>query len=172
MKVQQILYSICVIALAMPLIVNAEIYKWKDKNGVTRYSDRPPSGNVKADTLGVKTPVRPKPAAKNVSDPTTQGEVGNENLHERFKEPEDPEAEAARVRARNAEIEKKNKLEKEAQAKIDAENCKGARANYQTYAQGGRIYKTNEKGEREYLGDAELESGKAKAQAEIQEFCK
>ncbi|HLD10422.1 MAG TPA: DUF4124 domain-containing protein, partial [Methylophilaceae bacterium] len=28
--------------MALPIAGNAEVYKWKDKDGVTRYSDTPP----------------------------------------------------------------------------------------------------------------------------------
>ena len=32
----------------------AEIYKWKDKNGATRYSDTPPPSNIKQEAIGKK----------------------------------------------------------------------------------------------------------------------
>lgn len=181
MKVQQILYSVCVIALALPMLANAEIYKWKDKNGVMRYSDTPPPASTKVDTLGKKSTVKPVQAEQPAVGLKLSGESENSAAPEVKKPkmpsdmkdpPPDPELEAAKLRAKNAEIEKQNKLEKEKQAKIDAENCKAAKANYQSYTQGGRIYKMNEKGEREYMDDAGFEEGKAKAQAEIQQYCK
>lgn len=53
MKVQQILSSVCLIALVLPMAVNAEIYKWKDKNGVMIYSDTPPPAtNVRVESIG------------------------------------------------------------------------------------------------------------------------
>ena len=51
------------------------------------------------------------------------------------------------------------------------ENCKAARSNYETYNQGGRVYKMNEKGEREYMGDNDLKQGKEQAQNEINGNC-
>ena len=39
------LLLLCMVLL--PAIANAEIYKWKDKDGVTRYSDVPPPSNIK-----------------------------------------------------------------------------------------------------------------------------
>lgn len=181
MKVQQILYSVCVIALALPMLASAEIYKWKDKNGVMRYSDTPPPANVKVDTLNKKNTVTPVQAEEPAIGLKLSGESADSSAPEVKKPkmpsdmkdpPPDPELEASKLRAKNAEIEKQNKLEKEKQAKIDAENCKSAKANYQSYTQGGRIYKMNEKGEREYMDDAGFEEGKAKAQAEIQQYCK
>jgi uncharacterized protein DUF4124 len=178
MKVQQILYSVCVIALALSMQANAEIYKWKDENGVMRYSDTPPPASVKANTLGKKSTakaVQPEeaPSASEAPNQPATAKGGIPLKPNEVKDPPvDPEMEAAKLRAKNAEIEKKNKIEKEKQAKVDAENCRSAKANYQSYAQGGRIYKINEKGEREYMDDAGLAEGKAKAQAEIQQYCK
>lgn len=183
MKVQQILYSVFVIALALPMLANAEIYKWKDKNGVMRYSDTPPPASTKVDTLGKKNTVKPVPVQaeepavglklSGESADAAAPEVKKPKMPSDMKDPPpDPELEAAKLRAQNAEIEKKNKLEKEKQAKADAENCKAARANFQSYAQGGRIYKINENGERVFEDDAGLAAGKAKAQAEIQQYCK
>jgi hypothetical protein len=179
MKVQQILYSVCVIALALPMLANAEIYKWKDKDGVMRYSDTPPPASIKADRLGKKSTTKPLPAEGaevglgEASQPApVAAEVSKPKLPGDMKDPPpDPKLEAARLRAQEAEIEKQKNIEKEKQAKVDAENCKSAKANYQTYSQGGRIYKINEKGERVFEDAAGLAAGKAKAQAEMQQYC-
>lgn len=173
MKVQQILYSVCIIFLALPMLANAEIYKWKDKNGVTRYSDTPPPPDVKVDTLNKKN--TPKPVQQ--EEPAVGLKLTNESgapklPSEIIDPPPDPQMEAARLRAQNAEAEKRNKLEKENQAKIDAENCQAARANLQSHTQGGRIYKMNEDGQREYMDEAGFEAGRVKALAEIEKFCK
>lgn len=40
---------LCVVLL--PTLASAEIYKWKDKDGVVRYSDVPPPSNVKQEPL-------------------------------------------------------------------------------------------------------------------------
>lgn len=182
MKVQKILYTVCVIALVMPMMANAEIYKWKGKNGVTRYSDTPPPARVKVEVIDkTGTDQRVRPAATEGASPVRlNGKPAMENgkaKPQRFKEPEfdkemGEEASAENLRTKNAEVEKSNKLERETQAKRDIGNCKAARANYQAYAQGGRIYTTNENGERKYLGDADLAAGKAKTQGEINKYCK
>jgi len=169
MKLRQLLYIVCAASLAMPLFASAEIYKWKDKDGVVRYSDVPPPSNIKQESIGKKKAMAPvesaPPAAddvKSVPAATKQSEV---------KDAIDPEAEAARVRQQNAETEKNNKQEKELQAKLKEDNCRAAKANHEAYTQGGRVSKMNEKGEREYLGDKELKEGAEKTQAEIDEYC-
>ncbi len=165
-------------ALLWVLPVNAEIYKWRDKDGSIRYTDTPPPAHAKQEPMGgkrinkltdkaplspVETPTsKPANASQPAAAATPKGADGNM--------PDSAET-AAEQRRRNAEIEKKNKQEKEAQAKLRAENCKAAQANMETYKQGGRIYRTNEKGEREYMDDADLQQGMAKAQNDINEYC-
>lgn len=110
------------IALVFPVLEDAQIYKWKDKNGVTRYSDTRPTDTLKVDGIGKASAAKPKattagPTAKSVEKPTKSVE-----------QEADPD-EAAHIRAERAEQEKNR-----------ADNCRGAKANYKTFAQGGRIY--------------------------------
>jgi len=172
MKAQNILSLVCLVTLALPMLVSAEIYKWKDENGVMRYSDTPPSSKMKVDTIRGKSVKKPKgkviPRGANVK-PSTKG--SNAKVDKRFVDSTDPEADAARLRARNAEAEKRNKEEEKRNAKLKKENCKAARSNYASFKQGGRIYKTNENGEREYYGENELNAQKATAQAEMRNYC-
>lgn len=146
----------------------AEIYKWKDKDGKVRYSDTPPPSNVKQEAIaGKKKSVAPtgkEPLAPAAAVPTAATPKNSEP-------PANPEDLAAEQRRNNAEVEKNNKLEKEAEAKRKAENCSAAKANMETYTQGGRVYKMNEKGEREYLDDEDFKAGREKAQQEINENC-
>ena len=60
-----------------------------------------------------------------------------------------------------AEKAKKAGDETEKQAQNE-QRCGSTRSNYQMYGDGGRIQKTNEKGERELLSDAEIEAAREK----------
>ncbi len=149
----------------------AEIYKWKDKDGRVRYSDTPPPSNVKQEAiLGKKKPVEPtgKEPLAPVDKAPTAPVAGTPKTPE---PPVNPEDLAAEKRQKNAEAEKNNKLEKEAEAKRKAENCSAAKANLETYTQGGRVYKMNEKGERQYMDESDFKAGKEQAQQEINENC-
>ncbi|OYY48652.1 MAG: hypothetical protein B7X95_09175 [Methylophilaceae bacterium 17-44-8] len=151
--------------------VQAEIYKWMDKNGTVRYTDTPPpNGSKPLSTFKHNTPkpVSPAPTKSTLpadamtnpvqtSNGSAQTGGSSEELEKKKREIE--------------EIEKKNKAEKEAQAKQKQLNCAAAKANFQSYDQGGRIYKNDEKGERVYLGDKELADGAAQAKKEISQYC-
>ncbi len=149
----------------------AEIYKWKDKNGRVRYSDTPPPSNVKQEAIIGKK----KAAVPTSNEPLAPVEgaavAPAAPISKDIIPPVNPEDMAAEKRQREAEAEKNNKLEREAEAKRKAENCSAARANMETYAQGGRVYKMNEKGEREYLDENSFKAGRDKAQQQISENC-
>ena len=170
-RFSQLTWMLFALLLALPIAGNAEIYKWKDKNGTTRYSDTPPPSNIKQETLGAKKGVKPTAAAPVTPVAAQQAPAGNEAAKDSPPVPGSADEEAAAKRQSNAEAEKNNKLEKEKQDAAKAENCKAAKSNLASYEQGGRVYKMNEKGERQYLDDNDFKAGREKATQEINENC-
>lgn len=176
------IFLLCIVML--PCLANAEVYKWKDKDGKTRYSDVPPPSNVKQEALYGKrlskptglaplTPVegdataamnKEKAATKAATDKTSA------NAKEADKAPLTKE-EAAAKRAKDAEAAKKEEEAKQAELKLKQENCKAAKSNVATYTNGGRITKTNENGEKQYLSDADINQGKMDAQQDVDKYC-
>lgn len=157
---------------------NAEVYKWTDKDGVVRYTDLPPPSDVKKyTTIGnKKTKEVTKEVAKEaVAEPKNAG-AATESAKPKLTESQQARKDAVKdvmedKRRQQADIEKQNKEKKEAEAKQKQENCTAARANYQTYSQGGRVYEMNEKGEREFVSDQGLAEKAAQAQRDIQQYC-
>lgn len=151
-------FALFVLALlvALPQVASAQIYKWKDKDGTTRYSDTPPTSNVPYESLSGKKSAPAKPAADAVSTETRPA----------------AKAETPQVEAKETpeQIQEKRRVEEE-NKKIRAQNCSAARANLQTFTQGGRISRMSEQGEREYLDDAALAKGAEQARKDIAEFC-
>lgn len=151
-------FALFVLALlvALPQVASAQIYKWKDKDGTTRYSDTPPTSNVPYESLSGKKSAPAKPAADAVSTETRPA-----------AKVETPQVEAKET---PEQIQEKRRVEEE-NKKIRAQNCSTARANLQTFTQGGRISRMSEQGEREYLDDAALAKGAEQARKDIAEFC-
>jgi hypothetical protein len=172
MKVDSLLVLAAIVAAMVPAIAQAEIYKWKDKDGSTRYSDVPPPSNIKNESIGkkaLKAPVAPAAApADNGSAP-----VANKNGTAAPKEATPPlsKEEAAAKRAQEAEAQKKADEVKKAELKFRQESCTAARTNLRMYSNGGRIMTTDESGERRYLGDDDISKGKADAQRDVEKFC-
>ena len=59
----------------------------------------------------------------------------------------------------------------ERQAQRRAENCEIARDRAQRFAVSHRIYRTLPDGEREYLSSEEIDEARARADADVQEWC-
>src|SRR5690606_38732554 len=119
--------------LALPVVANAEIYKWKDKDGTVRYSDTPPPSNVPHESLGARKAVPSKP----VNDAGTEAQKASGAKSEKAdaKPVETPEQKQERLKTEEANL------------KIKQQNCATAKANLQTFEQGGRISRMNEQGE-------------------------
>ncbi len=172
MKVRKLLGVVCAVLLALPLLANAEVYKWKDKNGEIRYSDTPPPSNIKLEQIGRKKVAKPTGSAplSPVTD-TAKMPVATAAPASDAKGKEGKEDDAAKNRQNKAEADKKTKEEKEKIAKIKEENCRTAKTNLASYQQGGRLFKVDEKGERHYFDDKELKEGAAKSQQDVSENC-
>lgn len=59
----------------------------------------------------------------------------------------------------------------EAEQKQKQEQCSSAKAKLHSLQQGGRIYRMNEKGEREFLDESAVVEGLEEAQAEVNKYC-
>lgn len=164
---KHLLWGLSLVLALASATSHAEIYKWKDKNGVVRYSDIPPPSNVPHESLGKKankTPAAVETPSASELEGAPVPEPGIQQVPEEVAPDADlqrQEEEAARKRAEAADAEQQQKQE----------NCSTARANLANFQQGGRVYKMNEQGEREYLGDAELAEGLANAQSEVDKYC-
>lgn len=142
-------------------VSNAEIYKWKDKDGSVRYSDIPPPSNIKNEPMqGNKIPKSSKPLSAPTKDATTSNSAATNGVDE-----------AALKRAKDAEAQKKADETKQAELKFRQESCAAAKRNQAMYNVGGRIATTDEQGERRFLGEDEIEQGKIDAAKAIEKFC-
>jgi len=174
---------LCVMLL--PTLATAEIYKWKDRNGETRYSDVPPPANIKQESYGKKTikPTSLAPlstvegdaaAAINKDKEASKAKAATEKAAVDAKKADNApltKEEAAAKRAKDAEAAKKVDEAKQAELQLKQENCKGAKSNLATYTNGGRITKTDENGRKQFLGDADIAKGKADAQKDVDKYC-
>jgi hypothetical protein len=191
--------KLCILLLSLlmlPALASAEIYKWKDKDGKVRYSDVPPPSNVKQEALyGKKIPkptglaplseVEGDATAAANKDKAASGKdkaIVDKALTDKNKAPADKskapldkaplsKEEAAAKRAKDAEQQKIADEAKQAELKLKEDNCKASKSNLATYTNGGRIVKTNEKGEKEYLGDADISQGKTDSQKDVEKYC-
>jgi len=137
---------ICIAAapLVLSLLMGAgDIYRWKDANGVWHYSDQPQPGAelVKSGRLpgpvpsGNAPPPAAPPVASNAPPPL----------------PAVTPQVAQQVRQEAAAAK--------------AEQCKKLEAEYTQVVQARRMYKTDEKGNRVFLSEAELDAARLQARS-------
>jgi hypothetical protein len=146
-------FIILACALAIAPFASAQLYKYVDKDGKTVYSDQPPA-NVDSKQLNVKSGTAS--AAPSAEAPKSYVD-------------RDKELQKGRDEARE-KAKKADEAVKQAQAKDTY--CAQAKNAYQAYADGGRLSKYNEKGERVFLGDDELEAERARSKRDMDEACK
>jgi len=138
-------FSLAAAPLLLSLLMGAgEVYRWKDGNGLWHYSDQPQPGAelVKTARLyssapGSSTPAPPPPAARDDGPPPPLPAVT-------------PQV-ASQVRQEAASAK--------------AEQCKKAETGYQQAVQARRMYKTDDKGNRVFLNEAELDAARLQARS-------
>jgi hypothetical protein len=124
----------CVAALLLAVAgpADAALYKWTDPSGRIVYSDQPPPGNVKVETL------RPPPPPAN---PNAAKEFANKELEYKQRQLETLEA------GKKAEKER-------VETKELAENCTQLKRSLQQIGSDLPLHQLNEKGEQITMDDA------------------
>ncbi len=134
-------------------ISHADVYRYVDKNGNVQYTDKPEQ--LPAELL-----------AKLKSQRTD-----NSALADRV---------AADLKARDAVAKTQDAASKEAAEKAKAaattaadkaDRCTRARNQYANVSQTGRVYTLDDKGERVYMDDAQLEASRVTAKEQMDTWC-
>lgn len=146
----------CAAAGALLLVVAGtspaqnSVYKWVDDQNRVHYSDRPPEGQEsKAEEVATVTRSSTHHAATAAATPAAA------------KKPDAANPQAG---------EEKQKVAADVAAVKD-EECKKARGTYDSYIHSRRIFRTDEKGERVYLSDAEIDQARVDALKLIDATC-
>jgi hypothetical protein len=147
------------IALAILLAtatVAAQVYKWVDKDGKVQYTDTPPPpGAAKAD---------PKKVETGASGEASAAAPSPKSLQERAKEFDKRRTDETNKAKKDADAEKI--------AKDNEDVCRQTRASLFDLETGRPIYRFNEKGEREIVGEDQRNADMAKARQIIAATCK
>lgn len=145
------LLAATILSLFMVLPAQAgDVYKWVDEDGVTHYGERAPS-----DT--------------NYSTVKTYGEVpgGGAEAKQRLEE---QRAAKSSAEAKEAEYAQQKKIADE-QARVRAENCKGAKSNLKTIQENARVRILGDDGEFRYLTEEERQKQIENAKEVIADNC-
>jgi hypothetical protein len=137
--------SALTLALTLPVVSHADVWKWVDSKGQAQYSDRwvPGAELIKSDHA--------HPASTPADD--TKKAAGPTRAEEQL-------AQQAQAQAVQKDV-----------ANARAEQCKQAKDRYDKAIQARRIYKTGKDGEREYLTDEEADQERMQARQEMDQAC-
>ena len=140
----------------------AQIKCWTDANGKRACGDAPPAG-AKVTTIKAPAAAEPKAAEDNAKDAKDGKKKGPMTPAEREQDFRKRQSEAQKAAAKSAEERK------DADAK--RENCDRAKESARTLEAGGRIARTDAKGERFFLDDAQIAQELAQARQSVQQWC-
>lgn len=161
-------FYVLAVALAVASLPASAQYKWRDKTGVTQYSDMPPpAGTAEKDVLQQPASVSKKNAAPApVATPASGVTVSAAPIRSG-----EPELEA-KLRKTEQDKAAKTKAEDDKQVALRAENCTRAKAFQRTLDDGVRITRTDAKGEREFLDDKARAEEARRTKTVINSDCK
>jgi hypothetical protein len=153
------LAALLAVALAPPACAQ---WAWRDENGRTVYSDRPPPPNVRSNQI-----LR-QPGAQSFGTPAAETKVDNKaaapkTLAER-------ELEFRKRQQERAEAEKKQ-AEEQARQEARARECERMRGYLRALENGERIARTDAQGNREFLDDAQRAAEIARVRDSLARSC-
>jgi hypothetical protein len=147
-------------ALAFSAGAAAQMYKWKDANGRTRYGDTPPPG---VDATRMRGPSSYAP-------PAAAGDAKNGKGDKKDK-PLTPEQAFEKRQKERADADEKSAKER-AEAESKRVNCEQAQAQLRSIDSGQRMATINAAGERVYLDDDQRAAARSRAQQAVGDWCK
>lgn len=146
-------YICCAAIITLVLIAGpvcaGGVYKWKDAEGKTHYSDKAPP-NVKAETISIKSSAQDKHTAERLN---SFKKLADDSLAKR------DEAKA-------------NALDKKREAQEIVAHCEKVRKQLVLLETSTRRQRVNEKGEREFIDEELRQKWLADGRAEVAKHCK
>ncbi len=154
-------YSLLAAIALLSASAIAQPYRWVDANGRVQYSDYPPAGTTNAQTVKSKIS-------------TVTGTPGTSESASGKSAPLTPAEQEQGFRKRKVEAqEKAQKLAKDEEtAKEKRDVCQSAQRNLAGMEATGRVTRTNDAGEREFLNDAEIAAEKERTRKIVANTCK
>lgn len=147
--------ALIALACSVPLLAAAQ-WQWVDKDGRKVFSDKAPPADVPADKILKRPRGAPQAAEAAVAVPVSAPATASGTPAAALPKPtgKDPVLEQKRKQA-ESEAAAKKAAEEGKLALARADNCTRAKASKAGFDSGVRIARTNDKGEKEILDDAQ-----------------
>jgi len=160
------LFAVSLLAVSS---AQGQVHKCIDAAGKVIYTQDPCPVNTKPGSISRSA--MQAPAAAPAAAPAESAAKGDAAKSSAPKTPAEQE-QAFRKRQLDQAKAAKESDQKAAEAQIKEENCRNARQRLAQYEIGGRQTRIDEKGERYYLEDAQIEQEKARARSDVAQSCK
>ena len=156
---------VLLMGFALAGVAQAQIKCWTTADGKRACGDAPPPGAKVTTVRGSSAPANEAPAAAaSAKDGAAKdAKKGPQTTAEREQDYRKRQADAQKTAAK-AEQEKQDEAAKK-------ENCDRSRESLRTLESGQRVARTDAKGERYYLEDAQREQEIGKARTQVQQNC-
>lgn len=145
--------ALLALVCTVPLAASAQ-WQWLDQSGRKVFSDKAPPPDIAPNRILKRPAGAPAPAAQSEAPAPTATAAAPTAAALPKPSGKDAALEEKRKQAEAAEAAKR-KAEEEKLAVAKADNCNRARASKAAFDSGVRITRVNEKGEREFLDDAQ-----------------
>jgi flagellar biosynthesis GTPase FlhF len=151
MRYQAIAFALALVLIGASATAVGQIYKWTDEEGNVHFGDKP----VGEDTERVAIQSR-----------RTNSERVESQVQARA-------AAAAKTAEEEAAAAPAGPTEEELQARLEerAKKCDTYRERLQRFVQSRRIYREDEKGERVYMSEEEMQEAREKVENQVQDYC-
>ncbi len=148
-------YCLAILLTLASFNASAELYKWKDAQGVLHITDTPPPPNVKSESVRAPSSSAGIAPASAPAAPKTIFEKEAE-LNKEKKAKEEADKKAAQKREEEAQKQKA---------------CEQARGQLTTLQNAPRVVTYDDKGERVYMDDAQRQQKIDEAQSAVGKYC-
>jgi len=162
--------ALLVIAALGAAPAQAQIYKCLDSNGTTVYRQNPCPPSMKPETMS-RGGIPPASAVVPAASPSDAGKASKSDAAKGGPKTAAEQEQAYRKRQQDQAKAAKEAGQRTAEAQAKEANCLNARQRLRTYESGIRISLINDKGERYYMEDAQVEAQKAQASADVSQYC-
>jgi len=151
----------------------AQVYKCIDASGKTTYLQSFCPSGAKSAAISRIVPPAPPPPAAGEGGAEEEGKAGKDGKVAKASGPKSAAELEQEFRKRKQEQEKlqEKEAQKLANAKIREENCRSSRLQLMNLESGARQLRLDDKGERSYLNDTQIEQEKANARKAVELWC-
>jgi len=137
--------------MCFAIMAQAQVYKWVDDDGQVHFSQFPPEDDKPVESVDIRV---------GSSMPADAAKQKLENIRQKLLES-----------SMDRNLSEEERLQQQAQAEDAAKRCQQARDQLATLQENGRVYQTDEQGERQWLDEKKRQDLINETRQRVKELC-